>query len=71
MGLGGLLLVPVLLATGPPLAASWANAAVGAYLALVPMFTGYLPFGWGLASVSASTATTLSLSSPRSPPFSR
>ncbi|HEY1624577.1 MAG TPA: EamA family transporter [Streptosporangiaceae bacterium] len=63
-GLGGLLLLPVLLATGSPLAASWANAAVGAYLALVPMFTGYLLFGWALASVSASTATTLSLLEP-------
>jgi len=63
-GLGGLLLLPVLLATGAPLAASWANAAVGAYLALVPMFTGYLLFGWALASVSASTATTLSLLEP-------
>jgi hypothetical protein len=64
MGLGGLLLLPVLLATGSPLAASWANAAVGAYLALVPVFTGYLLFGWGLASVCASTATTLSLLEP-------
>jgi DME family drug/metabolite transporter len=63
-GLGALLLLPVLLATGAPLAASWANAAVGAYLALVPMFTGYLLFGWALASVSASTATTLSLLEP-------
>ena len=63
-GLGGLLLLPVLLATGSPLVASWANAAVGAYLALVPMFTGYLLFGWALASVSASTATTLSLLEP-------
>jgi len=63
-GLGGLLLLPVLLATGSPLAASWANAAVGAYLALVPMFTGYLLFGWALASVSVRTATTLSLLEP-------
>jgi DME family drug/metabolite transporter len=63
-GLGGLLLLPVLLATGAPLAASWANAAVGAYLALVPMFTGYLLFGWALARVPASTATTLSLLEP-------
>jgi drug/metabolite transporter, DME family len=63
-GLGGLLLLPVLLATGAPLVASWANAAVGAYLALVPMFTGYLLFGWALARVSASTATTLSLLEP-------
>jgi drug/metabolite transporter, DME family len=63
-GLGGLLLVPVLLATGAPLAASWSNAAVGAYMALVPMFTGYLLFGRALAHLSASTATTLSLLEP-------
>jgi DME family drug/metabolite transporter len=47
-GLGGLLLLPVLLATGAPLVASWPSAAVGAYMALVPMFTGYLLFGWRL-----------------------
>ncbi|MFE5402678.1 DMT family transporter [Streptomyces sp. NPDC056580] len=63
-GLGGLLLVPVLLATGAPLVHSWTGAAVGLYMALVPMFTGYVLFGWGLAHVSASTATTLSLLEP-------
>jgi drug/metabolite transporter, DME family len=63
-GLGGLLLLPVLLATGTPLAASWPNVAVGAYLALVPMFTGYTLFGTALAQVPASTATTLSLLEP-------
>ncbi|MFF5158332.1 DMT family transporter [Streptomyces sp. NPDC000348] len=63
-GLGGLLLMPVLLVTGGPLLASWSNAAVGVYMALVPMFTGYVLFGWGLAHVPASTATTLSLLEP-------
>ncbi|MFB7636532.1 DMT family transporter [Streptomyces sp. NPDC056149] len=63
-GLGGVLLLPVLLATGAPLLASWSNAAVGAYLALVPMFLGYVLFGWGLAHIPASTATTLSLLEP-------
>jgi drug/metabolite transporter, DME family len=63
-GLGGLLLMPVLLATGAPLVASVPNAAIGAYMALVPMFTGYLLFGWGLSHVPASTATTLSLLEP-------
>lgn len=63
-GLGGLLLLPVLLATGAPLLASWPGAAVGAYMALVPMFTGYVLFGRGLAHVPASTATTLSLLEP-------
>ncbi|MGW1910415.1 DMT family transporter [Streptomyces sp. NPDC002076] len=63
-GLGGLLLLPVLLATGAPLIGSWSNAAVGTYMALVPMFAGYVLFGWGLAHVPASTATTLSLLEP-------
>jgi DME family drug/metabolite transporter len=60
-GIGGLVLMPVLVATGAPLAASWQNLAVGAYMALVPMFAGYVLFGWGLARIRASTATTLSL----------
>ncbi|MER7397544.1 EamA family transporter [Streptomyces sp. NPDC000151] len=63
-GLGGLLLVPVLLGTGAPLISSWPHAAVGAYMALVPMFAGYVLFGWGLTHVPASTATTLSLLEP-------
>ncbi|MER5477720.1 EamA family transporter [Streptomyces sp. NPDC002734] len=63
-GLGGLLLMPVLLATGAPLLASWSNAAVGTYMALVPMFLGYVLFGRGLSHVPASTATTLSLLEP-------
>ncbi|WP_424861871.1 DMT family transporter [Streptomyces sp. MMS24-I29] len=63
-GLGGLMLVPVLLATGAPLVASWTNAGVGLYMALVPMFTGYVLFGFGLARVPVSTATTLSLLEP-------
>jgi len=63
-GLGGLLLLPVLLATGAPLLASWRDAAVGGYMALIPMFTGYLLSGWALARIPASTATTLSLLEP-------
>jgi hypothetical protein len=35
--------------------------AVGVYMALVPMFAGYVLFGWGLARVRASAATTISL----------
>ncbi|MFF5498523.1 DMT family transporter [Streptomyces aquilus] len=63
-GLGGLLLVPVLVATGGALVGSWSNAAVGTYMAVVPMFAGYVLFGRGLARVPASTATTLSLLEP-------
>ncbi|WP_108445583.1 DMT family transporter [Halomonas denitrificans] len=63
-GIGGLLLMPVLLVTGAPLLASWGNAAVGLYMALVPMFLGYLCFGHGLARIPASTATTITLFEP-------
>lgn len=60
-GLGGLLLMPVLAVTGGPLLESWRSLGVGAYMAAVPMFAGYLLFGWGLARVGASTATSISL----------
>lgn len=63
-GIGGVLLIPVLLATGAPFLASWSNAAVGLYMAVVPMFLGYLSFGFGLARIPASTATTISLIEP-------
>ncbi|WP_338702848.1 EamA family transporter [Streptomyces sp. Q6] len=63
-GIGGLLLMPVLLRTGAPLLDSWTTAGVGVYMALVPMFLGYVLFGWGLAHVPASTATTLTLLEP-------
>ncbi|MFH0411972.1 DMT family transporter [Corynebacterium sp. L4756] len=63
-GLGGLALVPVLLITGAPLLASAQNFAVGAYMALVPMFIGYVLFGYGLSKVSPSTATTITLAEP-------
>jgi drug/metabolite transporter, DME family len=38
--------------------------AVAAYLAIVPMFLGYVLFGHALATVTASTATTVSLLEP-------
>ncbi|MDO5618164.1 DMT family transporter [Kocuria sp.] len=63
-GTGGLLLLPVLLATGAPLLASPGNFAVGAYMALVPMFLGYVLFGIGLTRIRPSTATTITLSEP-------
>ncbi len=63
-GVGGVLLMPVLFVTGAPLLNSWNNFSVGAYMALVPMFLGYVFFGLGLARVKASTATTLSLAEP-------
>ena len=63
-GLGGLALMPVLAVTGAPLLASPQAFAVGAYTALVPMFLGYVLFGFGLTRVTASTATTLTLAEP-------
>lgn len=63
-GVGGLLLLPVLLITGAPLVASPQAFTVGAYMALVPMFLGYFAFGYGLAKIPASSATTLTLTEP-------
>ncbi|NLA29573.1 MAG: EamA family transporter [Propionibacterium sp.] len=63
-GTGGLLLMPVLLATGAPLVSSTQAFAVACYMALVPMFVGYLLFGYGLMRVPASTATTITLIEP-------
>lgn len=63
-GLGGVLLMPVLLATGAPLLSTPVNLAAAAYLALIPMFLGYVLFGIALSRVSASTATTVTLSEP-------
>jgi len=63
-GLGGILLLPVLTLTGAPIITSGSHLAVAAYLAIVPMFLGYVLFGRGLATVAASTATTVSLLEP-------
>lgn len=63
-GIGGLLLMPVLAFTGGPFLASWNNASVGIYMALIPMFLGYVCFGYGLSRVRASVATTITLFEP-------
>ncbi|MEC5343092.1 EamA family transporter [Brenneria populi] len=63
-GAGGILLMPVLLMTGAPLLAAWNNTAVGIYMALVPMFVGYVCYGYGLARIPASMATTITLLEP-------
>lgn len=64
LGGGGLLLMPVLIVTGAPLLASTESFLVAGYMALFPMFLGYLLFGFGLTRVSASTATTVTLTEP-------
>ena len=63
-GLGGIALVPVLLLAGAPLIASKQALMIGLYMALVPMFLGYLLFGYGLTRVTPSAATTLTLAEP-------
>ena len=63
-GLGGVALMPVLLLTGGPFITSSQAFAVGSYMALVPMFLGYLLFGFGLTRVASSSATTLTLVEP-------
>ncbi|MEZ5085019.1 MAG: DMT family transporter [Tessaracoccus sp.] len=63
-GWGGLMLMPVLFATGAPIVASSEGILVAGYMAMVPMFLGYLLFGFGLARVPASTATTITLTEP-------
>lgn len=63
-GGGALLLIPVLLVTGAPILSGPAPLAVTAYMALIPMFLGYVLFGFGLARIPASTATMLTLSEP-------
>jgi drug/metabolite transporter, DME family len=63
-GGGGLLLVPVVAFTAAPLLVTPQAFMVGAYMALVPMFLGYLLFGFGLTRIPASTATTVTLIEP-------
>lgn len=67
-GLGGIALMPVLILTGAPLIASTQAMMVGLYMALIPMFVGYLLSGMGLpASPRAPQQRSPSLSQ-RSPP---
>ncbi|UQE75479.1 DMT family transporter [Gordonia sp. PP30] len=65
LGGGGVVLAAGAVAGGASLAAappsSW---AVLAYLAVVPMFGGYVLFSRGLAGIDATTATTLTLLEP-------
>ncbi|WP_414123244.1 DMT family transporter [Corynebacterium nuruki] len=63
-GTGGVLLLPVLVVTGGPILDSPGNLAVAAYMALVPMFLGYVLYGVGLTRLSPSTTTTVTLLEP-------
>ena len=63
-GVGGVLLLPVLVATGAPFLADTRDLAVAVYKAIVPMFLGYVCFGIWLRTFSASLATLLTLVEP-------
>lgn len=61
---GGVLVLPVVLATGTAWLATVSGALVALHLALFTVFLAYWLFGHGLRRTSASTATTLSLAEP-------
>lgn len=63
-GIGAVLLLPVLIATGAPLLQSGSSVGIAAYLAIGPMFVAYLLFGIGLRTVRSSAATTITLLEP-------
>lgn len=63
-GCGGILLIPVMVFTGLGLFETLTNIIVCAYMALIPMFMGYLCYGFGLSKISASTAITITLLEP-------
>lgn len=63
-GLAALVLLPSLGWTGDHLLASSVNISVALYMAVVPMFLGYLVFSYGLRHIEASKATLLTLIEP-------
>lgn len=63
-GLASVVLIPVLLITGSALIASTQGILVAGYLGLIPMTIGYVLFGHGLRTTTASEATALSLLEP-------
>lgn len=63
-GIAALLLLPSLLFTGENLFSSSTNILVSLYMAIIPMFLGYLLFGFGLNFVDASKATLITLIEP-------
>jgi DME family drug/metabolite transporter len=63
-GFGALILLPTLFFTGTNLFDELVNLYVVGYMMLIPMFLGYLLFGYALKTISASTATTLTLFEP-------
>lgn len=63
-GIGSLFLLPTLFFTGGNLFDENINIYVVGYMMLIPMFLGYVLFGYGLKTVPASKAITLTLFEP-------
>lgn len=63
-GCAALLLLPSLWFTGDNLFSSSTNTLVSLYMAIIPMFLGYLLFAYGLKFVDASKATLITLIEP-------
>ncbi|GAC13083.1 DMT family transporter [Aliiglaciecola lipolytica] len=63
-GIAAVLLLPTLFFTGDNLFSTKINTSVALYMAVIPMFLGYLLFGFGLRHVQASGATLITLLEP-------
>jgi len=63
-GLSAILLLPSLLLTGENLFLDAKHISVALYLAIAPMFFGYLLFGQALREIEASKATLITLLEP-------
>ena len=63
-GCAALLLLPSLYFTGERLFATPINTSVTLYMAIVPMFFGYVLFGFGLRFIEVSQATLITLIEP-------
>ncbi|RQW62217.1 DMT family transporter [Vibrio viridaestus] len=63
-GCAALILLPTLIFTGEGLFDSVTNIAAISYIAVIPMFCGYLLFGYGLNRIAASQATMITLLEP-------
>ncbi len=63
-GLASLVLIPSLLLTGDNLFLNAEHVGIAFYMAIFPMFVGYLLFGYGLRTIEASKATLITLLEP-------
>lgn len=63
-GVAAIFLLPSLFFTGENLFSTTTNGVVALYMAVVPMFLGYLLFGLGLRHIEASKATLITLLEP-------